>query len=71
MSNPLIEPDHRLIIAHRGASAEALENTLQAARPRPGADALNWFVRLTGREVVVIHDPTLDRTTDRAAQSPS
>jgi len=68
VSNPLIEPGRRLIIAHRGASAEAPENTLEAFRLglEQGADALELDVRLTrDGEAVVIHDPTLDRTTDR------
>lgn len=68
MRNPLIEPGRRLIIAHRGASAEAPENTLEAFQLGldQGADALEMDVRLTRDGVaVVIHDPTLDRTTDR------
>jgi hypothetical protein len=68
VSNPLLEPGRRLIIAHRGASAEAPENTLEAFQLGldQGADALEMDVRLTqDGEAVVIHDPTLDRTTDR------
>ena len=68
MSSPLLEPGRRLIIAHRGASAEAPENTLEAFQLGldQGADALEMDVRLTQDGVaVVIHDPTLDRTTDR------
>lgn len=53
--------------AHRGASAHAPENTLEAFRGavRAGADGLELDVHLTrdGR-VVVIHDDTLDRTTN-------
>ena len=68
MGNPLIEPGRRLVIAHRGASAEAPENTLPAFRLglEQGADALELDVRLSRDGIpVVIHDPTLDRTTDR------
>ena len=66
--NPLLDPDARLVIAHRGASAEAPENTLPAfeAALRHGADAIELDVRLTADGApVVIHDDTLDRTTDR------
>jgi glycerophosphoryl diester phosphodiesterase len=67
--NPLLDPDTRLVIAHRGASAEAPENTLPAfeAAVMRGADAVELDVRLTADGApVVIHDATLDRTTDRA-----
>jgi glycerophosphoryl diester phosphodiesterase len=66
--NPLLDPDARLVIAHRGASAEAPENTLPAfeAAVRRGADAIELDVRLTADGApAVIHDATLDRTTDR------
>ena len=56
-------------IAHRGASAAAPENTLAAFRlaVEMGAPAIELDVHLTADgEVVVIHDATLDRTTDRA-----
>jgi glycerophosphoryl diester phosphodiesterase len=65
--NPLLDPDARLVIAHRGSSSEAPENTLAAfeAAVRTGADAIELDVRLTADgEPVVIHDATLDRTTD-------
>ena len=62
------EPAHRpIIIAHRGASAVAPENTLAAFRQAidDGADAIEFDVRLTkDGEVVVIHDSRLQRTTD-------
>ena len=66
--NPLLDLDARPVIAHRGASAEAPENTLAAfeAAVRGGADAFELDVRLTADGApVVIHDDTLDRTTDR------
>lgn len=55
------------IVAHRGASAEAPENTLAAFRRaiEIGVDAVELDVHLTSDgEPVVIHDPMLDRTTD-------
>ena len=54
-----------LIIAHRGASAEAPENTLAAFRRaiELGADGVEFDVRLAADGVpVVIHDATLKRT---------
>lgn len=55
------------IIAHRGASSLAPENTLASARLawEQGADAVEVDVRLTrdGR-IVAIHDPTTGRTAD-------
>ena len=66
--NPLLDLAARPVIAHRGASAEAPENTLPAfeAAVQRGADAVELDVRLTADGApVVIHDDTLDRTTDR------
>jgi glycerophosphoryl diester phosphodiesterase len=54
------------IIAHRGASAYAPENTLAAFElaVRQKADAIELDAKLTiDRHVVVFHDQTLDRTT--------
>lgn len=57
-----------LLVAHRGGSKLAPENTMAAFREaveRWGADMLEMDVRLTrDGEVVVIHDETVDRTTD-------
>src|ERR687889_2649116 len=53
-------------LAHRGASGLAPENTLEAFRlaVEAGAGGLELDVHLTrDGHVVVIHDPTLDRTT--------
>ena len=68
-SNPLLDPDRRLVVAHRGASVERPENTLASFRLaiELGADALELDVRATADgEAVVIHDAMLDRTTDLA-----
>jgi len=57
-----------LIIAHRGASALAPENTLAAFRKAlaDGADGVEFDVRLTkDGEVVVFHDATLRRLSDQ------
>ena len=65
--NILADPGAFPLVAHRGASADAPENTLpafqRAAELR--VDAFEFDVRLTAdHHVVVHHDPTLDRTTD-------
>jgi glycerophosphoryl diester phosphodiesterase len=55
------------VIAHRGASGTCPENTLAAFRRAAamGAHMIELDVQLTGDgEVVVLHDDTLDRTTD-------
>jgi glycerophosphoryl diester phosphodiesterase len=54
------------IVAHRGASAYAPENTMAAFElaSQLGADAIELDVHLTADErLVVHHDDTLDRTT--------
>jgi glycerophosphoryl diester phosphodiesterase len=66
--NSLLDLGGRPVIAHRGASGAAPENTLEAfdLALRQGADAFELDIRLTADGVpVVIHDPTLERTTDR------
>lgn len=58
---------HPIVFAHRGASAHAPENTLAAFELalRQGADAVELDVKLTrDQQPVVIHDQTVDRTTD-------
>ena len=56
-----------IIFAHRGASAYAPENTLAAFElaAKLGAPAIEFDVKLSSdRKVIIIHDPTLDRTTN-------
>ncbi len=56
-----------LVIAHRGASAYAPENTLAAFQraAEQDADAIELDVDLTrDGHVIVMHDDTIDRTTD-------
>ncbi len=58
------------IIAHRGASKDAPENTLAALEEaiRQRADYVEYDVRLTkDNEAVLMHDATLSRTTDAPA----
>lgn len=55
-----------LIVAHRGSSAHAPENTLAAFRlaAEQGAHAVELDAKLSADgQVVVIHDKTVDRTT--------
>jgi glycerophosphoryl diester phosphodiesterase len=65
--NVLFDVNERPVIAHRGGRARAPENTLEAMQlgMADGADAIEFDVRLSADgEVVVIHDATVDRTTD-------
>jgi glycerophosphoryl diester phosphodiesterase len=60
-------PGTPLVVAHRGNSAVAPQNTLAAfeAAWRAGAGSIELDVQLTADgEVVVIHDDTVDATTD-------
>jgi glycerophosphoryl diester phosphodiesterase len=66
MPNPFSELPLPAIIAHRGSSAYAPENTLAAFKLalQQGADAIELDAKLTADgQVVVIHDQTVDRTT--------
>jgi glycerophosphoryl diester phosphodiesterase len=68
ISNALTTLDGRFVIGHRGNATHAPENTLESFRQAAalGVDAIELDVRLTRDGVpVVIHDPTLGRTTDR------
>lgn len=60
------ERSHPLVIAHRGDSAHAPENTLAAFRlaMQNGADGVELDVSLSADgELMVCHDSTVDRTT--------
>ncbi|HHX43131.1 MAG TPA: glycerophosphodiester phosphodiesterase [Chloroflexi bacterium] len=64
---PLFYHSQPLVIAHRGASGSAPENTMAAfqAAIDEGADGIELDVtRCASGEIVVIHDDTVDRTTD-------
>lgn len=59
-------PDRPLVLGHRGAPFEAPENTLRGFRiaRAHGADGIELDVQPAADGApVVIHDPTLDRTT--------
>ena len=61
------DTDRHLVIAHRGGAGLWPENTLFAFRNaiEAGADALEFDVHATrDGELVVLHDATVDRTTD-------
>ncbi len=63
----LLDPGARPVIGHRGSSGNFPENTLLSLREAidGGADAVEFDVRAAADGTpVVIHDPTLDRTTD-------
>jgi glycerophosphoryl diester phosphodiesterase len=63
------QPEQPLVIAHRGASADAIENTLAAFRlaRTQGADGVELDVmRCATGEVVVFHDDELERLGKRA-----
>ncbi|WP_053372648.1 glycerophosphodiester phosphodiesterase [Paenibacillus sp. FJAT-27812] len=65
-SNPNT-PEGFLIIAHRGASGYAPENTMAAFEEaeKLGSDFIEYDVQFSkDRELVVIHDDTVDRTTE-------
>ena len=62
------QPERPLVIAHRGASADAVENTLAAFRRAraDGADGVELDVmRCATGEVVVFHDDDLERLGKR------
>jgi glycerophosphoryl diester phosphodiesterase len=59
-------PAKPLVVAHRGASVEHPENTIEAfeAAIDARADAVEFDVRMTAdRRAVVMHDPDVSRTT--------
>lgn len=62
------------VVAHRGSSGAAPENTLPAVRlaVRQGADVIeNDIQRTSDGELVIIHDTTLARTTDVEQKFPA
>ncbi len=64
MNHPVRRP---LVYAHRGARADEPENTLRSYRRAlaQGADGIELDIRLSADgHLVVIHDKTVDRTTD-------
>ena len=64
-----LEAQRPMVIAHRGFSGRAPENTLTAVRlaMELGADMVEVDVTLTSDGfAIVLHDETLDRTTDGA-----
>lgn len=63
----LLDPLARPVIGHRGNRAHAPENTLESflEAVELGADAIEFDLRLSrDGQLVVFHDPTLERTTD-------
>ena len=63
----LLEPGRRLVIGHRGNPVKFAENTIESLQSALdlGVDALEFDVRVARDSVpVVIHDATLDRTTN-------
>ena len=71
MSQRSWKTDALLVIAHRGASAYAPENTMAAFKlaQAMGADGIEFDVKLTADGVpIVMHDATLDRTTNGSGE---
>src|SRR6185295_18485503 len=69
MRHPFFAASRPLVFAHRGGSALAPENTIEAFDNgiRLGADGLELDVHLSQDGVVVVHhDRTLERTTTLA-----
>ena len=63
----LLDPRARPVVGHRGNRAHAPENTLESLREAValGVDAVEFDLRVSrDGALVVIHDETLDRTTD-------
>ncbi len=59
------------VFAHRGANADAPENTMAAFQLalEQGADGIELDVMLSkDHEIVVIHDDSVDRTTNGTGQ---
>ncbi|MGZ4133966.1 MAG: glycerophosphodiester phosphodiesterase [Tumebacillaceae bacterium] len=70
-TKPYLQGDRPLVFAHQGASGYAPSNTLEAFRlaVEMGADAFETDVHMTrDGHVVVSHDDTVDRLTDRVGR---
>lgn len=66
-TNPWLRPNRPLSVAHRGHSIEYPENTLEAYRKaiELGIEMIECDVNITrDGKLVMIHDSTLDRTTN-------
>jgi len=64
-------PKNFLMIGHRGASAYEPENTMASFKKaiKMNVDAIECDVRLSkDRKIVIIHDKTIDRTTDSSGK---
>jgi len=67
MLDRLLDVDARTVIAHRGDRVRAPENTIEGLQRAVdiGVDAIEFDVRVTRDGVpVLMHDPTVDRTTN-------
>lgn len=66
----MARPTDFLCIGHRGARGHAPENTLLSIETgiRLGADMIEFDVQVCQDELVVIHDPRLERTTNGAGR---
>ena len=65
--NILLDPSAHPVIGHRGNRAHAPENTLESLRQALalGVDAVEFDLRVSrDGQLVVMHDPTLERTTN-------
>lgn len=65
--HPMMQESHLLVMAHRGGADLAPENTMEAFHQAAqlGVDVIELDVHLTkDGHLVVIHDDTIDRTTD-------
>src|SRR5690242_21800762 len=63
----LLDPRARPVIGHRGNRAHAPENTLESLQQAValGVDAVEFDLRVSrDGALVVMHDETLERTTD-------
>ncbi|MBL1416087.1 MAG: glycerophosphodiester phosphodiesterase [Moritella sp.] len=74
MAGSVFAANDKIVIAHRGASGYLPEHTLEAysAAYFMGADYIEQDVVMTkDNQLVILHDHTLDRTTDVMAKFPS